>query len=242
MLCAGIRYPYSASGARFGNYIDWMVQTETPLKRSALLPPIWQCLKQRRMRCVGQVLSWSVTLMQCPAMSIPVGFSTDGVCVCVCVCVCTFPGPTPLISRLRSSGLPIGVQIIAPPFCETVLLAAAAAYEAAHPAASSATPVPPARRQCQFQADIDGPRTGRCLFPFLSLSVSLSPPLSLCRPLSVALFVSLANAHTRAHTHAATEAQQHAEGAGATLGGLFAPLAESGELYSRSEPQCPSAL
>ena len=71
--------------------------------------------------------------MQCPAMSIPVGFSTGG--------------------------LPIGVQIIAKPFCEQVLLAAAAAYEAAHPAPSNATPTAPIRPQSQFEADVDGPRT-----------------------------------------------------------------------------------
>ena len=86
-----------------GNYIDWMV------------------------------LSWAMTLTNCPIMSIPIGFST--------------------------CGLPVGLQIVAAPFHEPRLLAAAAAYEAAHPAASGATPTTPKRLQTPFQADLDGPRT-----------------------------------------------------------------------------------
>jgi hypothetical protein len=97
------RYPDRVQGARFGNYIDWMV------------------------------LSWSLTLTSCPVMSVPIGFS--------------------------SSGLPIGLQIMAAPFCEPVLLAAAAAYEAAHPTPSAATPTVPRRMHTPFQADFDGPRT-----------------------------------------------------------------------------------
>ena len=99
----GIRYPNRASGASFGNYIDWMV------------------------------LSWSLTLTSCPIMSVPIGFSREG--------------------------LPIGLQIVAKPFAEPVLLAAAAAYEAAHPAPSCATPTAPTRPDLRFQPDLDGPRT-----------------------------------------------------------------------------------
>lgn len=56
-------------------------------------------------------------------------------------------------------GLPVGLQIVGAPFQEPVLLAAAAAYEAACPAASAATPTTPKRLQEPFQADLDGPRT-----------------------------------------------------------------------------------
>ena len=74
-----------------------------------------------------------MTLTSCPVMSVPIGFS--------------------------AAGLPIGLQIVAAPFCEPVLLAAAAAYEAAHPSVSAATPTAPKRLYTPFQVDIDGPRT-----------------------------------------------------------------------------------
>eukprot|EP01052_Picozoa_sp_SAG31_P036249 SAG31_NODE_4493_length_3188_cov_2.660084_6_plen_118_part_00 len=78
-------------------------------------------------------LSWAFTVTQCPAMSVPIGFS--------------------------SQGLPVGIQILARPFAEPVLFAAAAAYEAAHPSVTATTPTLPVRPDRPFQADINGPRT-----------------------------------------------------------------------------------
>jgi amidase len=75
------------------------------------------------------VLSWALTVTQCPVISVPIGFSADG--------------------------LPIGLQIVAKPFSEPALLAAAAAYEAAHPLVAAATPVQPRRRpDVPFQKDV----------------------------------------------------------------------------------------
>jgi hypothetical protein len=81
-------------------------------------------------------LSWATTVMQCPILALPVGFT--------------------------SKGLPVGVQLIAKPFAEATLLAAAAAYEAAHPAVSAAVPRVPARLQTDLEAEsaaVSGPRT-----------------------------------------------------------------------------------
>ena len=85
-----LRYPSRLGKVQFGNYLDWMV------------------------------LSWALTVTQCPAMSVPVGFT--------------------------SAGLPVGLQIVSKPFAEPTLLAAAAAFEAAHPAVAAATPCAPRAR------------------------------------------------------------------------------------------------
>jgi amidase len=98
-----MRYPNRIPGAEFGNYIDWMV------------------------------LSWALTVTSCPIISMPIGFTTEG--------------------------LPVGLQIVAKPFAEPVLLAAAAAYEAAHPEVAGATPTTPVRPDNAFEATVDGPRT-----------------------------------------------------------------------------------
>ena len=100
-----LRYPSRLGKVQFGNYLDWMV------------------------------LSWALTVTQCPAMSVPIGFT--------------------------SAGLPVGLQIVSKPFAEPTLLAAAAAFEAAHPAVAAATPCAPARPDAKFEGGVDGPRTAR---------------------------------------------------------------------------------
>ena len=102
---AQVRYPTKAGqqGVQFCNYIDWMA------------------------------MSWAVTVMQCPALAIPIGFC--------------------------SAGLPVGLQLIAKPFAEPVLLAAAAAFEAAHPDIAASVPIEPRRGCNPLGTAVDGPRT-----------------------------------------------------------------------------------
>lgn len=69
-----IRYIDEVAGVKFDNYIDWMI------------------------------MAYAITLTQCPAISLPCGFT--------------------------ESGLPVGLQLVAPPHGEARLLAAAAALEA----------------------------------------------------------------------------------------------------------------
>jgi amidase len=69
-----IRYLEEVAGTRFDNYVDWMI------------------------------MAYAITLTQCPAISLPCGFT--------------------------ESGLPVGLQLVAPPHGEARLLSAAAALEA----------------------------------------------------------------------------------------------------------------
>ncbi len=69
-----MRYPEEVAGVRFDNYLSWMR------------------------------VAFAVTLTACPALSIPAGFTADG--------------------------LPVGLQIVAAPRAEAKLLAAAARFEA----------------------------------------------------------------------------------------------------------------
>jgi len=71
-----IRYLEEVAGVRFDNYVDWLMHT------------------------------YAVTLIACPAVSVPCGFTSDG--------------------------LPVGLQLVGRPHGEAQLLAAAAAFEAAH--------------------------------------------------------------------------------------------------------------
>ena len=69
-----IRYLKEVAGVKFDNYVDWLMHT------------------------------FVITPTGCPALSIPGGFTNDG--------------------------LPVGVQLVAPPRAEAALLSAAAAFEA----------------------------------------------------------------------------------------------------------------
>lgn len=69
-----IRYIEEAAGQKFDNYVDWLK------------------------------ITYAITLTSCPAISVPCGFTADG--------------------------LPVGLQIVAPPRAEARLLSAAAALEA----------------------------------------------------------------------------------------------------------------
>ena len=69
-----LRYPSRLGKVQFGNYLDWMV------------------------------LSWALTVTQCPAMSVPVGFT--------------------------SAGLPVGLQIVSKPFAEPTLSSSISASSA----------------------------------------------------------------------------------------------------------------
>ncbi|RMF93735.1 MAG: amidase [Nitrospinota bacterium] len=71
-----IRYLTQVAGVEFETYIDWLV------------------------------LTFAITLTACPALSLPCGFTRDG--------------------------LPVGLQLVAPPRGEAALLSAAALFEAAH--------------------------------------------------------------------------------------------------------------
>lgn len=71
-----IRYLTEVAGTQFDNYVDWLMHT------------------------------YIITLTTCPAISIPCGFTQDG--------------------------LPVGLQLVAPPRREDLLLAYAAAFEADH--------------------------------------------------------------------------------------------------------------
>ena len=75
-----IRYLEELNGHKFGNYIDWLVMT------------------------------FAVTLLGCPAISVPCGFTKEG--------------------------LPVGLQIVGPPHSEARLLAAAKLFEDASGLAS----------------------------------------------------------------------------------------------------------
>lgn len=80
-------------------------------------------------------MSWAITVMQCPVIAIPIG--------------------------LTKAGLPVGLQLVGKPFSEPMLLAAVAAFEAAHPQAAALVPVAggPRRLQGQLEPSIDGPRS-----------------------------------------------------------------------------------
>ena len=71
---AEIRYLEEVQGVKFDNYIEWLMHT------------------------------FVITPSGCPAVSIPCGFTKDG--------------------------LPVGLQLVAPPRGEAALLSAAAAFEA----------------------------------------------------------------------------------------------------------------
>lgn len=71
-----IRYLTEVAGTQFDNYVDWLMHT------------------------------YVITLTACPAISIPCGFTEEG--------------------------LPVGLQLVAPPRREDLLLSYAAAYEADH--------------------------------------------------------------------------------------------------------------
>ena len=71
-----IRYLTEVEGTKFDNYVDWLMHT------------------------------YAITLTACPAISVPCGFTDDG--------------------------LPVGLQIVAPPQREDRLLSFAAAFEAGH--------------------------------------------------------------------------------------------------------------
>jgi len=69
-----IRYISEVAGVKFTNYVDWLMHT------------------------------FLITPTGCPAVSVPCGFTNDG--------------------------LPVGLQLVAPPRAEAALLSAAAAFEA----------------------------------------------------------------------------------------------------------------
>ena len=72
--------------------------------------------------------------MQCPILAMPIG--------------------------LTKAGVPVGIQLIAKPFAEPTLLAAAAAYEQAHPQVAAMVPLlRPRRLQHPVGVAVDGPRT-----------------------------------------------------------------------------------
>ena len=81
-----IRYLAEFGGVTFENYVDWLMMT------------------------------FVLTLTGCPSLSLPCGFTGDG--------------------------LPVGLQILGPPHGEAEILAAAARYEAAHDFAGR-TPLDP---------------------------------------------------------------------------------------------------
>jgi len=82
------------------------------------------------------VLSWATTVTQCPILAMPIG--------------------------LTKAGLPVGLQLIAKPFSEPTLLAAAAAFEAAHPEIAGLVPLQaPRRLENELEAAIVGPRTAK---------------------------------------------------------------------------------
>ena len=71
-----IRYLKEVAGVKFNNYVDWLMHT------------------------------FVITPTGCPSLSIPCGFTNEG--------------------------LPVGLQLVAPPRAEAMLLSAAAAFEASH--------------------------------------------------------------------------------------------------------------
>jgi len=83
------RYVQEVEGVRFDNYVDWLM------------------------------LTYAITLTECPAISVPCGFT--------------------------AAGLPVGLQIVGPPRGEARVLAAAARFEDAHDFAAR-VPVEPRRR------------------------------------------------------------------------------------------------